>query len=400
MTSVSAISFWEARRCVIEQVSHACPRPPVEVVELEAAEGRVLAEDLYADRDYPPCDRSLRDGYAVRAPDTPGNLRIAGEVRAGTRLERALDQGEAAEIMTGAPLPMGADAVVMYEEAQRDGLFVNVPAPVEAGSWVRRRGEEARRGERLLAAGHRIGFAEIALLAALGKRRVQVYRRPKVAILATGDEIVELDCEPAEHQIRSSNAWSLAAQVRRAGGLPELLPVAPDRLEATRELIARGLESDLLLISGGVSAGKYDLVAPAARGLHAQFFFCGVRMQPGYPLLFGRARGTFFFGLPGNPVCTMVGFEALARAALELLAGQSESVLPVLLARLATPFRHKPGVTRLAPVRLNADGYTVTPIPWRGSGDIFTLPRCHGFLIADADRESYQAGELVRVLLR
>jgi len=400
MASVPSLSFWHARRSVMENVRAARGTPPVEEVSLECAEGRVLAEEICADRDYPPRDRSLRDGFAVRACDTPGRLRIIGEIRAGTSPARVLQPGEAVEIMTGAPLPEGADAVVMQEHARRDGLMVTAPEPVRPGRWVMARGAEARCGQRLLEAGHRIGYAEIALLATLGRRRVRVYRRPRVAILATGDEIVELDRDPLDYQIRNSNSWSLAAQVRRAGGTPEILPIAPDRLEATRDLIARGLQADLLLISGGVSTGKYDLVEPAARSLGAEFFFTGVQMQPGYPLVFGRARGTFFFGLPGNPICTMVAFEVFARAALELLAGESDPLLPLLWARLAAPFHHSPGLTRLAPARLSPDGATVTPLAWRGSGDIFALVRSNCFLVAEADREAWQPGDLIRVLLR
>lgn len=400
MACVLVLSFWEARCCVLEQVGRARRLPAIEEVDLEEADGRVLAEDLHADRDYPPCDRSLRDGYALRAADTPGVLRLVGEVRAGTLFPRPLEPGEAVEIMTGAPLPEGADAVAMREHVRVDGERIVIESALNAGRWVRTRASEARRGQLLLAAGRRIGFAEIALLATLGRRRVKVYERPRVAVLATGDEIVELDRTPLEHQIRNSNAWSLAAQIRRAGGEPELLPVAPDELEATRDLLARGLEADLLVISGGVSAGKYDLVEPAARALGADFFFTGVEMQPGYPLVFGRARGTFFFGLPGNPICTMVAFEVFARAALELLAGEKQPLLPLLEARLATPFRHQPGLTRLVPARLAADGCTVTPVSWRGSGDIFALVHANAFLIADARRECWQAGECIPVLLR
>ncbi|MCS7315081.1 MAG: molybdopterin molybdotransferase MoeA [Bryobacterales bacterium] len=400
MASVPVLSFWEARRCVIEQVKGARRLPAIEKVDLEDAAGRVLAEDLHADRDYPPCDRSLRDGYALRAADTPGRLRVAGEVRAGAIFPRPLASGEAVEIMTGAPLPEGADAVAMREQVRADGEWITLETPVASNRWVEPRAAQAHRGQLLLAAGRRIGFVEIALLATLGRRRVSVYRRPRVAVLATGDEIVELDRTPLGHQVRNSNAWSLAAQIRRAGGTPELLPVAPDQLAATCELMARGLETDLLVISGGVSAGKYDLVEPAACALGAEFFFTGVEMQPGYPLVFGRARGTFFFGLPGNPVCTMVAFEVFARAALGLLGGEREPLLPILEAPLVAPFRHQPGVTRLAPARLVADGGAVMPLPWRGSGDIFSLVHADAFVIADADRECWQPGERMRVLLR
>src|SRR6202163_3561830 len=183
-----------------------------------------------------------------------------------------------------------------------------------------------------------------------------VNRQPRVAILPTGDEIVEVGITPREFQIRNSNAWSLAAQVRRAGGIPEILPIARDNYESTRNLIERGLTSDLLLLSGGVSAGKYDIVERVLADLGAQFFFDRVLIQPGQPLVFGKAREVYFFGLPGNPASTMVTFELFARAALELLGGQDASLLPLTLAALASDFRHKPGLTRFLPASLSSDG--------------------------------------------
>ncbi len=238
------------------------------------------------------------------------------------------------------------------------------------------------------------------MLASAGRARVPVYRKPRVAILATGDEIVPVTEIPREFQIRNSNVYSLAAQVERAGGTPEILPVARDEFEHTRALAARGLEADLLLLSGGVSAGKYDLVERVLAELGAEFFFDRVRIQPGQPLVFGRAAGTFFFGLPGNPSSTMITFEIFARAAGELLAGQQEVSLPMPWARLAEDFRHRPGLTRFLPARLSPDGAEVTPVPWHGSGDVPALTRANAFLVADPDRTEWKAGELIRVLLK
>jgi len=343
---VSALPFEQARGCVVEQVLAGRGEVPSEEVPLEAACGRVLAEPAYADRDYPPVARSLRDGFALRSVDTPGKLRVVGEVRAGEVFQGVVRPGEAVEIMTGAPVPAGADAVIMIERVRREGQIVAVEEPVPPGQWINARASEAARGELLLEAGRRIGYAEVAMLATLGHARVRVYRPPRVAVLPTGDEIVELDQQPLDHQIRNSNAYSLGAQIRRAGGLAELLPVAPDEIEPMRALISRAREADLLLISGGVSAGKYDLVERVLAALGAQFYFRGVLMQPGYPLVFGRLDKLLFFGLPGNPVCTMLSFELFARAAMELLEGRKEVGLPLLWTRLAAPFRHKPGLTR------------------------------------------------------
>jgi len=393
------VTFEEARASVLEQVGRLRAAPECETVPLDAAAGRVLAAPVVADRDYPAVPRSIRDGYAVRAADTPGRLRVAGEVRAGEAASATVGAGECVCVMTGAQVPEGADSVVMVEYTEREGDAVTVPA-AERGQYVNPRAAEARAGDVLIEPGTRIGYSHIALLAAAGSTEVSVYARPRVAILPTGDEVVEISERPLPHQVRNSNAHSLAAQVRAAGGIPELLPIARDTREATRELIERGLAADLLLISGGVSAGKYDVVEDVLASLGADFYFDRVLIQPGQPLVFGRARGRFFFGLPGNPASTMVTFGIFARAALELLGGQNETALPLTLARLTEAFRHKPGLTRFLPARLSGDGAGITPLPWRGSSDIPSVVRGNAFLVADAQRESWSAGDLIRVLMK
>jgi len=392
------MSFEQARACVIEKVATLRPtRAAVEVV-LDDAEGRIIAESIMADRDYPPTARSVRDGFALRAVDTPGRLRLIGEARAGGPFAGRVSAGEAIEIMTGASMPDGADSVVMVEHARKEDGFVVAPA-VDGGKSVSPMGSDARRGEELIPVGAKIGFAGIAALASAGRATVRVFEKARVAILSTGDEIVDVSAAPAPHQVRNSNAHSLAAQVRRAGGVAEILPVARDERAASQALIERGLASDLLLISGGVSAGKYDLVEDVLASLDAEFYFDRVAIQPGQPLVFGRARGTFFFGLPGNPTSTLVTFAVFARAALDLLGGQPETALPMPFVRLATDFHHKPGLTRFLPARLSADGSEVTPVSWHGSGDIPALARSNAFLVADAGRENWRAGEWIRVLM-
>ena len=390
--------FREARACVIGQVTGARAFYTVEEVPLEGCDGRVLAEAVVADRDYPPASRSIRDGFAVRCADLPGRLRVTREVRAGEAHPGEVNRGEAIEIMTGAPLPRGADAVVMVEHVRREGNWITAPAAT-ARQFINTRGSEASAGEPVLAEGQRIGFAEIAMLATVGHTAVRVYARPRIAVLSTGDELVEVSEWPLAHQVRNSNAHSLAAQIRRAGGKPGILPVARDEMEPTRTLIEQGLSADLLLISGGVSAGKYDLVEQVLADLGAEFFFNRVLIQPGQPLVFGRARGTFFFGLPGNPASTMVTFAVFARAAVELLGGQREPSLPIALARLTASFRHKPGLTRFLPARLSACGAELTPIPWHGSSDVPALAGANAFLVAAAERDSWSAGELIEVLV-
>jgi len=385
---------------VIQVVRKARRVPAAEPVALRSAAGRVLAEDVAADRDVPALARSVRDGFAIRTADVPGRLAVIGEVRAGDRFEGAVGAGQAVEIMTGAPLPAGADAVVMVEHTQRDNGLVIVDRPAEAQQFINPRGCEAAAGETVLHKGKRLDYTDVAMLAAFGRAAVEVYRKPEVAIVPTGDEIVEIEEAPADYQIRNSNAWSLAAQVTRAGGSAQVLGIARDTVAHTRELIARGLKADLLLLSGGVSAGKYDVVEPVLAELGAEFYFDRVLIQPGQPLVFGRAGGTFFFGLPGNPSSTMVTFEIFARAALELIGGQDETPLPMPLARLTREFRHRTGLTRFLPARLSEGGDEVTPVEWHGSGDVPALTRANAYLVADPERPVYEKGELIRVLMK
>jgi molybdopterin molybdotransferase len=397
------MNFDEARACVIERVIAERVFPPPEEVVLECAAGRVLAEEIRADRDYPALARSVRDGFAVRAEDVPGTQRIIGEVRAGERFQGEIGPGEAVEIMTGAPVPRGADAVIMVEHVMRgaDGT-IRSDRPAEPGQFINPRGCEAQAGEALLTPGKRLGFADIAMLAAIGKACVAVCPKPRVALLATGDELVPITETPRDFQIRNSNVYSLAAQVARAGGIPVILPVAKDEYDDTLALIERGLTADLLLISGGVSAGKYDIVERVLSDFGAEFFFDRVLIQPGQPLVFGRAGDKFFFGLPGNPASTMVTFEVFARAALELLGGQSSSNLPIMLATLTRDFHHKTGLTRFLPATVcqTDTGPQLTPISWRGSSDVPALTRANAFLVADANRTEWKAGDLMRALLK
>jgi molybdopterin molybdotransferase len=392
------MTFDEARQCVLREVP--ANRGESQDLPILDAAGRILAEDIAADRDYPPFDRSARDGFAVRSADVPGELAILGEVRAGAVYTGQLSANGAVEIMTGAPLPPGADAVVMIEHVERRENTVNILRSMISGENFIPQGAEAKSGDIVLRTGHRIGFTEIAVLAMVGRERVDVFPQPRVAILPTGDEIIEAGENPLPHQIRNSNAWSLAAQVRRAGGVPEILPIARDSYESTFASVKTGLESDLLLLSGGVSAGKYDIVEQVLADLGAEFFFTRVSIQPGQPLVFGRIDAKFFFGLPGNPASTMVTFELFARAAVERLSGIEHPMLPLLRSRLTRDFHHKPGLTRFLPARLSEDGSTVRPTGWQGSGDIPSLARANAFLVAEADRDSWSEGDDIRVMLK
>jgi molybdopterin molybdotransferase len=372
--------------------------PSCETVELRDTSGRVLAEDVAADRDTPALARSVRDGYAVRAVDLPGTLQVIGEVRAGDRFTGVVGAGQAVEIMTGAPLPEGADAIVMVEYTRREGDRMTTDRSAEPHQFINRQASEASRGEVVLRAGTRVDYSAVAAMAAFGRTTVSVYRRPRVAILPTGDEIVDVHENPEAFQIRNSNAWSLHAQVARAGAEPVMLPVARDTFEHTKEMVGQALACDIVLLSGGVSAGKYDVVEEALAHYGARFHFDRVLIQPGQPLVFGEADGRYLFGLPGNPASTMVTFELFARAAIELASGCEDAPLAMTWSRLTADFRHRVGLTRFLPARLGEDGAEVTPVKWSGSGDVPALARSNCYMVVDADRAEYGRGELIRVM--
>jgi molybdopterin molybdotransferase len=393
------MSFLEARSLVLREVMSRRLLPAVETIALDSCLGRVLAEDARADREYPPFNRAMRDGFALRASEIPGHLKVIGEVRAGDHFGGTVGSGDAVEIMTGAPVPDGADAVVMVEHCTRHGDgTISTDRSIQTGANISPTGCEARAGDPALRRGARLDHTGIAWLATTGHSKVSVFQKPRVAIVATGDEIVAVEDVPAPHQIRNSNAYALAAQVTRAGGIPILLPVARDEPGATRQIIEQALKSDILLLSGGVSAGKYDIVEAVLAEMGAHFFFDRVLIQPGQPLVFGIVNDRFFFGLPGNPASTMVTFELFGRAALDLISGANDAPLPLTLARLSRPFRHKPGLTRFLPAKISCT--EVTPVDWQGSGDIPALCEANAFLVADANRLDYAPGDLIPVLLK
>ncbi len=399
------LSFEDARHTVEEHAAGLKARG-TEPIELLQGLRRVLAESLIADRDFPPFRRSTRDGYAVRAADVgqvPATLKLVGEIKAGMSSSAAfvgIKPGQAAAIMTGAPAPDGSDAVVMVEHTSRVSDQVTLLRPASSGENIVPTGTEAKRGEVLLPTGTRIDYAGIAMAASVGKTRLEVYLRPKVAILSTGDEVVDVHTQPELNQIRNSNTYSLAAQVLEAGGEPVLLPVAPDEPGKLGKLIREGLQSELLLLTGGVSMGKYDLVEQALQDLGAEFFFTGAKIQPGKPVVFGRVTAKYFFGLPGNPVSTMVTFALFVRPLLEALAGLSPRKLIFLHARLKTEIKTKTGLTRFLPAVLSGEfeHAEVELARWQGSGDVAATARANCFLVIPPDREKIAAGEWVAVL--
>jgi molybdopterin molybdotransferase len=464
-TSATILTFEQARHAVEEHARSLLPRGR-EPVELLASAGRILAEPVLADRNFPPFPRATRDGYAVRAADLarlPARLEVVAEIRAGATADATVqvESGQAAAIMTGAPAPPNSDAVVMVEYTSRDGDQVTITKGIAAGDNIVAIAAEAKSGDRLLSPGVRLDHAAIAVAASVGRSHLLAYLKPRIAVLATGDELVDIDAPLAPNQIRNSNTYSLAAQVQAAGGEPVLLPIAPDEPERLREVIAAGLEADLLLLTGGVSMGKYDLVEQVLTGFNAEFFFTGAQIQPGRPVVFGRipwGAGTparererqpfsgeknavlkahgittvdqdvslpgygirghdettkgsgafapdghkYFFGLPGNPVSTMVTFELFARPILEALGGMPPRKLVFLHAMLKSEIKTKPGLKRFLPAILSGEFEQagVELIPWQGSGDIAATARANCYIVTPPDRERIAAGEWVPLIMR
>jgi len=398
------ISHQEARETVVRRVRGMAHRGHTERIALDQALTRILAGDIQSDRDYPPFDRSIRDGYAVKASETGAGaaLKCIGELKAGDDPSITVTHGTCMQIMTGAPLPDGADAVIMIEHTSREGDTVELDRAVKAGQHVVRRGSEQAAGKTVLSAGTRIGFAEIAAAAQVGAAHVSVNCRPRMAILSTGDEVVDFQSTPGRFQIRNSNSVSLTAQVSLSGGEPVVLGNARDRLDDLRAKITAGLESDALILSGGVSMGKYDLVEPVLREFGAEIIFDAVAIRPGKPVVFSVCKGKPVFGLPGNPVSTMVTFDLFVRPAIDILSGTDPRPLPLVEAALTEALSEKPGLTHFLPARLTWDSDTahVSPVRWQGSGDVVAMAHANCLLVVPANRETIGAGERVRVLPR
>ena len=396
------LSFEEALSEVEARLTSAGAAPATEVVPLGQAWARVLAEDVTADRDYPPFNRSTRDGFAVRSEDVSqaGSVLILdGEIRAGEYFKAEIGPGHCAAIMTGAPLPTGTDAVVMIEHTRPQGDKIEIERPAAAFENVVRKGSEAQAGQRVLAKGRRLRAGEVGLLASVGKTHATVSIRPRIAIIPTGDEVVPIDRRPEWYQVRNSNSAMLAAVVTSAGGNPWEIGIGPDQKDALQNLIEKALEADMLLLSGGVSMGKYDFVEDVLADLGAEFYFRSVAIRPGKPLVFGRVQGKFFFGLPGNPVSTFVTCNLFARPAIGALMGSGFERPAFLRARLAKPVRHPAGLTIFTPARIESrdDDPVVSVVGWQGSGDLVGVAEANCFLVVHAGQPSPAAGDWVDV---
>jgi molybdenum cofactor synthesis domain-containing protein len=381
---------------------------PPERVKLEEALDRVLAEDVIADSDLPPFDRSQMDGYAVRADDTteaPVRLRIVGESAAGNGWHNELKPGEAVRIMTGAPVPAGADSVQQVELAHelKDRTVVELLESVELGKSIVKRGAEIQAGETVLQSGGRVNAAMMAVLAAFGYAQVTVGQRPRAGILATGSELVHVGEKPGQDQIRDSNNYSIAAYAQLAGALTERLPLARDETSVLRDQIAKAAETcDVVVTSGGVSMGVYDVTKAALHELDAEIFFERVALRPGKPTVFARLpNGTLIFGLPGNPVSVAVTFNLFARTALLAMQGVTEPALKHETALLARSVKGNTDRESYLPAQLttNDDGELIAfPLKWGGSSDFVSFALTTALVIVPAGSRTIEANSLVKVL--
>lgn len=399
------LPYSEARQKVIEVAGKIHRTLGREHVPLDRAYGRILAEQVFADRDYPPFNRSTRDGFALQSADAalPGaTLECIGEIRAGGSFERTVGPGQCVEIMTGAAVPSGADAVVMVEFTKRNGNQITLDRSVEPGASIVTRGSEISAGSMILSHGASLGYPQLAVIAQVGQTRLRVFSRPRVAILSTGDEVVDVDSEPGPLQIRNSNGLALQTQISMSGGEPVQLGNAPDDLQILRKRIERGLEEDILVLSGGVSMGKYDLVEQALADLGAEFHFTGVAIRPGRPAVFATCHDKLVFGLPGNPVSTMVTFELFVLPAIDLLSGAVPRAVPIFRGRLVNSVHEKGSMVHFLPANIAWEDREarVTQLPWQGSGDVVALALANGFLVVGPERPDIEAGDWVDVLPR
>ena len=411
-------SFPEAARVVYDYASKLLARSPrTERLSLEQSIGRILGQPVSADRDMPAFPRSTRDGFAVRAAEASARkgLTVAGSIRAGDPPAGPLPAASAWEIMTGAAVPQGADAIAMLEHIefasgeQHDGPRVRLAKgrTLHPGENIVPAAAEARAGDELIPAGTRLSPPQIAAAATCGYAHLDVHLRPRVAILTTGDELVPVDTAPGPGQIRNSNATMLAALVAQCGGEPWILPAAKDNAAAIESALRTALEADMLLISGGVSAGKFDLVEPVLATLGAHFHFTGVRIQPGKPLVFGeipRASSPLpLFGLPGNPISSAATCLLFASAVLRALGGDRHVAPPFSAAQLSRDAKGKPNLTRFIPAAFTSDPLSgnlpqVAPVPWQGSGDLAAFARANCFIVVPEGTDRLPAGEIARIL--
>jgi molybdopterin molybdotransferase len=379
-----------------------------EKVSLLESLGRVVGEDIDARRNIPPLDNSGMDGYAVRTADIEKasrdhsvRLKVIEDLPAGFLSQKTMKEGQAIRIMTGAPIPMGADTVVPVEETRKDGFFVLILKALSLGENIRRAGEDVKQGDRVISRGDILRSSEIGMVASIGRSSLSVYQRPMVSILCTGEELVDVD-EPLEGvKIVSSNSYTLAAQVRECGAIPVQLGIARDQKDEVKEKLRQGLRADVLISSAGISVGDYDFVKEALKDLGMEMVFWRVAMKPGKPMAFGTIREKPVFGLPGNPVSSMVSFEQFVRPALLKMMGHRQIFRPCIEAMLNEDLDMEPGKRHYirAVVSRKEDHYVVMTTGAQGSGILNSMVRANGLIVIPEDRKGVQAGEKVKVQL-
>ena len=379
-----------------------------ETIPILEAEGRVLAEDISADMNVPPWDNSAMDGFAVQAADieqagasSPVTLQVVGDLPAGTAPNRPVGPGEAIRIMTGAPVPPGADTVVRFEDTRSEGAAVLILEAIMKGKNVRRSGEDVKQGDVVLRAGKLLRSQEVGMLAVAGRQSVSAIQRPTVALLATGDEVVDAGEPVLPGKIRNINSYTNAAQVRRHGGLPMMLGIVPDDAEKIRGTIRRAIAdgADILVTSGGVSVGDYDFVKQILAE-EGEIEFWWINMKPGKPMAFGRIGGIPFFGLPGNPVSAMISFELFVRPAIGKMLGREPRPMRSVRARLLDPIPRKDSRRHYLRVRLTpvGDGWDASLTGSQGSGILSSLVEADGLAVIPENVSSLEAGTEVEVL--
>ena len=376
-----------------------------ETIALEHAHRRILAEDIRADIDLPPFDRARMDGYALRSADAataPVKLRVIGEIAAGAKFDRGLGPGEAVKIFTGAPVPDGADAVQKVEVTRAANGLVEILEPVTQAQFITPHASEVAAGEIVAESGREISAAEMAVLASFGYARVKVARRPRVAVISTGSELVEVSSKPSGAQIRNSNSYTLSSYAERAGAIVDGLSIVEDTVEATRNALLEASDNrEIVITSGGVSMGDYDLVKAALKEIRAEIFFDKVKIRPGKPIVFARREGTYFFGLPGNPVSTSVTFNVFVRPAIRKMQGDGSPRLPIVTARLARSIEDSSSRRSYLPARLYIDEALamVEPLKWGGSSDLVAFMRANALIVVPEDVHKITEGEPVEVIV-
>lgn len=380
----------------------------LEKVHILDALGKVIGEDILAPRHLPPKDNSAMDGYAIRWEDTigaspqkPAILKVIEDIPAGSIPRKTVHIGQATRIMTGAPIPKGADAVMRMEDTEKDGREVKIFVEAAKGQDIRPVGEDVRQGEKVISQGDIIRPAEIGMLAALGRSFISVYQKPLVAVLATGDELVDVDENPSPWQIISSNSYALAAQILDCDAIPLQIGIARDTREDLTEKFAAALRADLIISSGGVSVGDYDLVKDIMKEVGNRMQFWQVAMRPGKPLAFGAMNGVPLFGLPGNPVSSMVSFEQFVRPSILKMMGHRNLFRRTIIATLKEAIKKKKGTRHFIRARITfeKDRYWAVTTGEQGSGILKSMVQANGLIVLPEETTSVKVGETVRVQL-